>query len=66
MPFALVVCALAGCEATKTGNGLDAGAFMTVESMDRLKHDLKEFGDFYDSTVDQFLESHSAPTAEDF
>ena len=51
--LALIAYALAGCQAQKKSNGMDVGAFMTVENMDRLKQDLREFGDFYDSTVDR-------------
>ena len=53
LPLALVICALAGCQAQKTSNRVDAGEYITVEAMDRLKQELKEFGDYFDSAVDR-------------
>jgi hypothetical protein len=48
-----VFCGLAGCQAQKKSNGQGAAEYITVEAMDRLKQELKEFGDFYESTTDR-------------
>ena len=51
--LALVVCVLTGCQAQKQSNGVGAGEYISLESIDRLSQELKEFRDYYDSTMDR-------------